>query len=386
VLPSPRTEGYRNKCEFSIGTDASGRPCVGFVVGRQSGTHTIESPARCNLVSLEMRAAVVRVEAAVRTSSLPAYDRARLCGFWLQLACRQSFNSGYPPQLQLAITIKVGEHPKAVIDEAVADVSRYIRSAPLEPPAQLSLLIQRDECSIASAPSGAYDLIWGDSELEEELCGLRFCISPSSFFQVNTSAAEALVRLLRSQCDLSPDTVLIDVCCGTGTLGLCMASSVKRLIGIEACSAAVDDAVRNAHHNGIANATFVAAKAEAALGGILGGLDATERSHLIAIVDPPRAGLHPSVLRTLRACTQLTRLLFVSCHVPAFVSNAAILCQPVGPQEGSAGAGVPFVPTRAFPIDLFPDTRHCELVVLLERGVDGGEPRHEPAAKRSRSE
>ena len=58
VLPSPRTEGYRNKCEFSIGTDASGQPCVGFVVGRQSGAHTIESPASVSLVSSEMRAAV----------------------------------------------------------------------------------------------------------------------------------------------------------------------------------------------------------------------------------------------------------------------------------------------------------------------------------------
>ena len=142
VLPSPRTEGYRNKCEFSIGTDASGRPSIGFVVGRQSGAHTVESPAGCNLVSLEMRAAVARVEAAVRRSSLPAYDRAGLCGFWLQLACRQAFHAGSPPQLMLVLTVKIGEHPKAVVDEAVAAVGRALQEAPLEPPAQLSLWLQ----------------------------------------------------------------------------------------------------------------------------------------------------------------------------------------------------------------------------------------------------
>ena len=204
--------------------------------------------------------------------------------------------------------------------------------------------------------------------------------------QVNSGGAEALVELLRSQCALTPDTVLLDVCCGTGTLGLCMAARVKRVLGIEACAAAVDDAERNARHNGITNASFVAAKAEKGLEQIIASLDAAERTHLTAIVDPPRAGLHPSVLRTLRACTQLTRILFVSCHPPAFVSNAAVLCQPDGgAREGRAAAGAPFVLTRAFPIDLFPDTRLCELVALLERGTDGEPPPPpEPAAKRAR--
>ena len=385
VLPSPRTEGYRNKCEFSIGTDASGQPCVGFVVGRQSGAHTIESPASVSLVSSEMRAAVVRVEAAVRRSSLPAYDRGASSGFWLQLSCRQSFNSGSPPQLLLVLTVKTQGYSKAVVDEAVNLVSCELQSAPLDPAVRLSLMLQRDENSVASAASGDCELLWGAAEIEEVLCGLRFRISPASFFQVNTSGAESLITLLRSQCALTPDSVLLDVCCGTGTIGLCMAASAKRVLGIEACAAAVEDARRNAQHNGIANATFVAAKAEAGLKRILADLTDKERANLIAVVDPPRAGLHPSVLHALRACKELTRLLFVSCHVPGFVSNASILCQPSS-HDGCA----PFALARAFPIDLFPDTRHCELVVLLERAERGiPNPRddgEQPASKRARSE
>ena len=83
----------------------------------------------------------------------------------------------------------------------------------------------------------------------------------------------------------------------------------------------------------------------------------------MTVVDPPRAGLHPAVVKALRACPELRRLVFVSCHAPAFVQNAVGLCRPT-----SAGfPGAPFVVRRAAPVDLFPDTEHCELVVLLER-------------------
>jgi tRNA (uracil-5-)-methyltransferase len=93
----------------------------------------------------------------------------------------------------------------------------------------------------------------------------------------------------------------------------------------------------------------------------------------VAIVDPPRAGLHHDVLKALRACTPLKRLVFVSCHAPAFVGNAVPLCRPTS----RSFAGAPFVPTQAYAVDLFPHTAHCELIVLLEReggGPEGGAP------------
>jgi tRNA (uracil-5-)-methyltransferase len=83
----------------------------------------------------------------------------------------------------------------------------------------------------------------------------------------------------------------------------------------------------------------------------------------VAVVDPPRAGLHNDVIKALRACLPLQRILFVSCHAPAFVRNAIGFCRPTS----RAFEGEPFTPTQAFAIDLFPDTEHCELVVVLER-------------------
>ena len=119
----------------------------------------------------------------------------------------------------------------------------------------------------------------------------------------------------------------------------------------------------NATRNGVDNASFIAQKAEDATRKLLESLTEEEKQSLVAIVDPPRAGLHNDVVKALRACEPLARLLYVSCHAPGFVANAVQLCRPTS----KAYAGAPFEPKHAWPLDLFPDTEHTELVVLLER-------------------
>ena len=115
------------------------------------------------------------------------------------------------------------------------------------------------------------------------------------------------------------------------------------------CAPAVVDARRNATRNGVANASFVTGRAEDKIESVLRALSAADKEHLVAIVDPPRAGLHDSVLKTLRACLDLKRILYVSCHAPSFVKNAVVLCKP----PTNALKGAPFQPARAFPLDLF---------------------------------
>ena len=154
-------------------------------------------------------------------------------------------------------------------------------------------------------------------------------------------------------------TVLLDVCCGTGTIGLSMATAVRRVIGIELSDAAVADARANASLNQIDNATFLASKAEAAIKRVLTGLTAEDRStssrsSTSARRAAQRRGQGAARVRTARS------LLYVSCHAPGFVANAV---QPAGRRRRRAGA--PFEPKHAWPLDLFPDTEHTELA--LER-------------------
>ena len=135
VVASPLQEAYRNKCEFSIGADANGLPCVGFVVGTQAGVHMVCEPSDCRNVTLEMRAAAARVQAAVRASTLPPYDRKSNKGFWLQLAARQAFNCGAPPALLLVLTIKVEGWAEAELKTELRRMRAALCEPPLQPPA-----------------------------------------------------------------------------------------------------------------------------------------------------------------------------------------------------------------------------------------------------------
>ena len=337
-------------------------------------------------VSDEMKEVVRRVQSFVRTSPLAPYDKLEKTGFWRQLLVRQVFNpastaeeGGTAAEAAVGgVTCGTGARVTPLLlvfmartvdaDPAVASAekTRLVEalSAPQHGPT-LDLSIAFQPCDGPGEAIAAEHLEWlrGPPYVEETLLGLRYRVSAAAFFQVNTPGAEQLCTLLRRLCDCGPDTVLLDVCCGTGTIGLSLASSVKRVIGIEICVPAVLDARANAQRNGVDNATFIASKAEEATRKLLESLTDAEKSSLVAIVDPPRAGLHADVCKALRACLPLKRLIFVACHAPSFVSNAVPLCRP----PSTSFQGQPFVPKQAYALDLFPHTPHCELIVLLER-------------------
>lgn len=116
-------------------------------------------------------------------------------------------------------------------------------------------------------------------------------MSPAAFFQVNTQAAEVLQAEIQRLCGLTDakDTNLLDICCGTGTIGLALAHVCKKVIGIEMCTAAVDDARANAELNGITNTKYYATKVEAVIQEILRSLPKGEP--VVGVLDPPRCGL-----------------------------------------------------------------------------------------------
>ncbi|EYU18839.1 hypothetical protein MIMGU_mgv1a0189602mg, partial [Erythranthe guttata] len=291
-----------------------------------------------------------------------------------------------------------------------------------------------------------------EPRIQDHISNLRFSISPSAFFQVNTLAAEKLYSLAGDWAGLGPDTLLFDICCGTGTIGLTLAHRVGMVVGIEMNASAVLDAQRNAEINGIKNCRFVCGKAEDVTGSLMkeylslpekpcddvsiasknkeesevelaeesnssvnpeNGFNASTRAtdetqlekqctsennsplhrfkNVVAIVDPPRVGLHPTVIKVIRTQSQLKRLVYISCNPESLVANAIELCTPSpdniekGNNKNNRGwrnmssAGLarhraksmpssePFKPMKAMAVDLFPHTPHCELVMLLER-------------------
>ena len=254
-------------------------------------------------------------------------------------------------------------HPPMPLGELMLQVhTGCSNSAPADAP-----LMPLDDYAEAAAPRS-------DGALHERLFDLRFRVSPDAFFQVNTASAEALYELAGEwasrgadsdapgEADDASPAVLYDVCCGTGTIGLTLAHRFASVVGVDICEAAVRDAAANAAANGVGNATFHAGRAEAVLPRLLReAAQGDAPSQAVAIVDPPRAGLHKSVLGALRSCGQLSRLVYVSCNVETMASDAAALCAT------TQGGAPPFRPVCAMALDLFPHTKHVEGVLLLER-------------------
>jgi tRNA (uracil-5-)-methyltransferase len=229
--------------------------------------------------------------------------------------------------------------------------------------------------------------VYGKKYIEETLGNCTFQISPGAFFQTNTEGAEVLYNIIVDRIrEVTTDpqrTLLLDVCCGTGTIGLtCLKEGVVgKLIGIDIAEPAIADAKINAEKNGYHNnadesnankgvTRFVASAAEKIMPEIMKEITTSIREGttttplVVAVVDPARNGLHAIVVRTLRANERIQRLIYVSCNpVGTLTRDVAMLCGP--PTKKYPGR--PFKPTRSQPMDMFPMTKHCEMVMTLDR-------------------
>jgi tRNA (uracil-5-)-methyltransferase len=243
---------------------------------------------------------------------------------------------------------------------------------------------EHDGVSNAAALDAPKSLLWGREFLEEEMLGAKFRISPTSFFQVNTPAASVLYDLVRQWCgDLDENTTLFDVCCGTGTIGLCISknsAALKEIVGLEIVEDAVLDAKANAELNSIGNARFIVGKAEETMPKVIseypslkkrkGATPSTSEEgapehKFVAILDPPRGGVHPVALRAIRECEAISRVVYVSCNPNSLIADASVLTR----LQSKSTPGTPFVPIQAQPVDLFPHTPHTELVMMFQRGT-----------------
>jgi len=286
VHPSPDIEGYRNKSEFTIGLDHEGHACIGFLLGRfAEGVTAVAPPTDCRNISAAHKRIATVVQEVVATSPLGAWNKVDHTGVFRRLVVRTSSNNDCLVELQV--------HPGNAKDQLDAEISR-VRAAleTLADPKVTAFLVQEWEGVNNAAGDAAHRIIFGSDEIHETLLGVKLRVSPSSFFQVNTGAAEVLCGLLRDWTKGDKDTVVLDVCCGTGNIGLPIAPTVSKVVGIELVEAAVLDARHNAEINGVSNAVFIASRAEAAISAAI-KQHVPEGGRCIAIVDPPREGLHP---------------------------------------------------------------------------------------------
>ncbi|XP_063227966.1 tRNA (uracil-5-)-methyltransferase homolog A-like [Bacillus rossius redtenbacheri] len=359
IRPSPVQDGYRNKCEFTVGlNEVTGEPTVGFRVGSYVRGFTGVGSVDClKHVPQRMKEVAKLFEQFVRQSDLGVYNPETQEGNWRQLTVRLAHRTS---QLMLIVGIHPQSLPDSSIDELKTGIRNFFQDGPERVGNVSSLYLQLIKKTMSGEEPPPLQHILGETHVLEELSGLRFRVSPQAFFQVNTPAAEVLYGAVAELAAPAPGAAVLDVCCGTGTIGLSLAQKTGQVLGIELSSQAVADAKENAALNQITNCEFFEGRAEDIMGSVISRVTGKD---ILATVDPPRPGLHQKALIQLRRAEKLKKLVFMSCDPKAAFKNFVDLAR----SSSKTFQGLPFVPVRAVAVDMFPHTVHCELVVLFER-------------------
>src|SRR5215211_5303581 len=332
IVPAEQRLGYRNKLEYSFGTNEDGDLVLGF--HRRGRFDLIDDVGHDVLASERVDALREAVKAWCREEGLSTWDRRAQTGLLRNLVVREGRRTG---QLQARVVTSPGAFRAAALAAA----------APAD-----SVLWTRAASVAETTREGETERVKGPVALEEKLSGLTFRISPDSFFQTNTEMAERLYGAAAELAGLNGRERVLDLFCGIGTIALVLALDAGEVWGVELVEQAVADAIENARLNGVDNARFYAGDVRLAMRPLL------ERSGKpdVVVVDPPRAGLSNKVVRRVLEA-EAKRIVYVSCNPTTLAPNA----------RQFADAGYQLRTVR--PVDMFPQTPHIECVALLERAA-----------------
>jgi 23S rRNA (uracil1939-C5)-methyltransferase len=331
ILPAVEPLRYRNKLEYSFGEDDDGELVLGF--HRPGRFDVIDDVSLDILASERVDELREAVKAWCRAEGLTAWDRRSQQGLLRNLVVREGRRTG---QVQARIVSSPG---------STFRVEELAAATPSD-----SFLLTHAAGVAETTRAGETQVVKGKADLEEELSGLRFRISPDAFFQTNTEMAERLYGAAVELAGLTGRERVLDLFCGIGTIALTLALDAAEVWGVEIVEEAVADAIENARLNGVDNAHFFAGDVRLAMRPLL------EKSGQpdVVVVDPPRAGLSQKVVRRVIEA-EAKRIVYVSCNPTTLAPNARQL----------ADAGYELKTVR--PVDMFPQTPHIECVALLER-------------------
>lgn len=347
ICSSPCQYGFRNKMEFSFGDEYKDGP-LALGLHKRGSTYDIVPVTDCRIVDEDMRAVLTATMEFYRGKGIPFYHKMRHEGTLRHLLVRRSVKE---KKLLVALVttsqMQPGESNLAAYLH-LEEYARMLQALPLQGSIAGILHFQNDSLA-DTVQSDKTTLLYGTDQIEEELLGLRFKITPFSFFQTNTLGAEVLYDVARSYIgmDQAKGQLIYDLYSGTGTIAQMLAPVAKKVIGVEIVEEAVAAAKENAKGNGLDNCEFIA-------GDVLKVLDDVEERPDFIVLDPPRDGIHPKALEKIIAYG-VERMIYISCKPTSLIRDLEVL------QE----RGYRVVRARA--VDMFAGAAHVETVVLLSR-------------------
>lgn len=335
VLPSPNVSAYRNKAILPAGTDGSGKIYFGYY---ERKSHRLVDVQWCALLHPAFSNIVSAVAFFANETKLSAYDENSGKGLLRAVFLRRSEDSG---KTVLTLVINGNALPKA-------DMLIYLITNCFPNVSGVVLNINKAKTNVVLGKE--YKTLYGSPILTDVMGNVRLSISPASFYQVNKVGADILYSIAGDFAGLTGEETLLDLYCGAGSVGLSMAKKVKRLIGVEIVSEAIENAKENAKNNKVSNASFFVGDAEI----VSEKLNATGEHPDVVVIDPPRKG---ASIETLTAVAKMNpkRIVMISCNTATMARDMKAL------------ATMGYTPTKIAPVDMFPRTANVECVLLMTR-------------------
>lgn len=334
IKGSPKVHGYRNKMEFSFGDEVKDGP-LALGMHKKNTFHDIVNITDCQIVDNDYNLIVKCALNIAQQMELPFYHKMRHEGYFRHLVVRRAESSG-----DVLVNI-------VTTSQVEADLTK-LRDALLELPLSgkiIGILHTTNDSLADVVQADKIDILYGQDYFYEEILGLKFKISPFSFFQTNTLGAEVLYKTARDFVGETKDKVIFDLYSGTGTIAQMLAPVAKKVVGVEIVEEAVEAAKVNAELNGLDNCEFIA-------GDVLKVVDELEDKPDFIVLDPPRDGIHPKAIQKI-IDFGVEQMVYISCKPTSLARDLEVF--------EAAGYKV----KRATAVDQFPNTVHIETVVML---------------------
>ena len=341
IKGSPKVHGYRNKMEFSFGDEVKDGP-LALGMHKKNTFHDIVNITDCQIVDNDYNLIVKCALNIAQQMELPFYHKMRHEGYFRHLVVRRAESSG-----DVLVNI-------VTTSQVEADLTK-LRDALLELPLSgkiIGILHTTNDSLADVVQADKIDILYGQDYFYEEILGLKFKISPFSFFQTNTLGAEILYKTARDFVGETKDKVIFDLYSGTGTIAQMLAPVAKKVVGVEIVEEAVEAAKVNAELNGLDNCEFIA-------GDVLKVVDELEDKPDFIVLDPPRDGIHPKAIQKI-IDFGVEQMVYISCKPTSLARDLEVF--------EAAGYKV----KRATAVDQFPNTVHIETVVLLSHKKPDG--------------
>lgn len=336
IKGSPDEFCYRNKMEFSFGDAVKDGPLT-LGLHKKASTYDVLTASDCKLVYEDFTKILRRVLEYFQEHPAPYYKKMHHTGYLRHLLIRRAQTTG--EILVNLVTTSQEEHDLSKLVEQVLSLE-------LEGTVVGFLHIVND--SLADViQSDETRVLYGQDFFYERILGLRFKITPFSFFQTNSLGAEVLYSVAREYIGNTKDMKVFDLYSGTGTIAQILAGVAKKVTGVEIVAEAVEAAKENARENGLENCEFIA-------GDVLKVLDDIELKPDLIVLDPPRDGIHPKALQKIIAYG-VERIVYISCKPTSLSRDLESLL--------ARGYRV----EKVCCVDMFPQTVHVETVVLLTK-------------------